>query len=558
VKVHRSRGATNRVERSVRRCIAAVFVLWRKAGHRPVLATAVIAACSLVSILLITAFAGIQEPAVHDELAQVAQADIFAHGRLAEAPHPFWQHFETFHMLSQPAYQAKYPPAPALLMAAGEKLTGLPIVGVWLSVVVMIFAVGYAMRGLMPMRWAVLGTSLVALRFGVAGVWPHGYWGIAVAAAGGALVIGGIARLRISPRRLDGALLSTGVVLLVLSRPYEGLAYSLPPLTILGWALSRPSPLRRALWREVVPTVAMIAVVGCGWLGYYNWRITGSPVMLPYVAYEHAYSAAPVFIWQKPREPAPTLRHVTMQQFEREFAMQRVLLAQSRWPVEQIARLVSAIANYLKPVLPLALFGLLFVGRTMRSNVALAASPCLSIIAAMVLACWIDPRYMAPATASIFALVTIGLRGLSRLESRWVDGSSVAVVLVLLFAATVPLDAVQQIIARRNSSDWWLQKRNVRQRLYQLSGDDLVFVRYDPSHNFHHEWVYNGADIDHQPIVWAREIDAASDERLRNYFDKRHAWVVFADETPARFVEWSGRPISGSAAVEPSDRPMVP
>jgi len=91
-----------------------------------------------------------------------------------------------------------------------------------------------------------------------------------------------------------------------------------------------------------------------------------------------------------------------------------------------------------------------------------------------------------------------------------------------------------------------------------LSGDDLVFVRYDASHNFHHEWVYNGADIDHQPIVWAREIDAASDERLRNYFDKRHAWVVFADETPARFVEWSGRPISGSAAVEPSDRPMVP
>jgi hypothetical protein len=159
----------------------------------------------------------------------------------------------------------------------------------------------------------------------------------------------------------------------------------------------------------------------------------------------------------------------------------------------------------------------------------------------MLLACWIDPRYMAPATASIFALVTIGLWGLSRLESRWVDGGPLAVVLVLLFAATVPLDAVQQIIARRNSSDWWVQKRDVRQRLYQSSGDDLVFVRYEPSHNFHHEWVYNGADIDHQPIVWAREIDAASDERLRNYFGKRHAWVVFADETPARLVEWSGR-----------------
>src|SRR5262245_52310985 len=97
-----------RIPRS--RFIAQATVAWYRASRHPVASTVAIAAVSLASMLVITAAAGIPEPQFHDELAQLVQADIFAHGRLAEAPHPFWQHFETFHVLSQPTYQAKFPP----------------------------------------------------------------------------------------------------------------------------------------------------------------------------------------------------------------------------------------------------------------------------------------------------------------------------------------------------------------------------------------------------------------------------------------------------------------
>ena len=59
-------------------------------------------------------------------------------------------------------------------------------------------------------------------------------------------------------------------------------------------------------------------------------------------------------------------------------------------------------------------------------------------------------------------------------------------------------------------------------------------------HNPNQEWVYNKADIDAQKIVWAREMDAASDGRLLEYFGDRKGWLVQADEYPPRLVRYEG------------------
>ena len=71
--------------------------LWHRAAQRPVLSTGGIALAAVMAAYVVTRVAGVPEPQVHDEQAQLVMADIFAHGRLCEPPHEYWEHFEAIH-----------------------------------------------------------------------------------------------------------------------------------------------------------------------------------------------------------------------------------------------------------------------------------------------------------------------------------------------------------------------------------------------------------------------------------------------------------------------------
>ena len=99
-------------------------------------------------------------------------------------------------------------------------------------------------------------------------------------------MFGALPRLKQSLRVPDALLLGLGLAILANSRPYEGLVFSLPVgAALLAWMLgkNRP-PFRASLCRLVLPTGLLLGLVAV-FMGYYFWRVTGSPWRMPHQVY---------------------------------------------------------------------------------------------------------------------------------------------------------------------------------------------------------------------------------------------------------------------------------
>jgi hypothetical protein len=84
-----------------------------------------------------------------------------------------------------------------------------------------------------------------------------------------------------------------------------------------------------------------------------------------------------------------------------------------------------------------------------------------------------------------------------------------------------------------------LDRARVLAQLRAEPGRHLAIVRYRPDHEILEEWVYNQADIDGSKVVWARDMGAAKNQELIDYYKDRKVWLVEPDEKPLRVTPYA-------------------
>jgi hypothetical protein len=475
-------------------------------------------------------------PKIHDEFSYLLAADTFAHGRLTNPTHPMWVHFETFHVIQQPTYASKYPPANGLLMALGKVVLGYEIVGVWLGTALAAAGMYWMLRAWVPGRWALLGGLLIVLHPRLQLDWGQCYWGGSLALLGGALLFGGWGHLRRRPTVVNAGLLAVGTVILLNTRPFEGLmAAGVTAVAVLTWLWRSRTKLGLAGVAKVVLPIAGILASAAGWMAYYNYRVTGNPWRLPYQIHEETYMVSPVFLWQPLREIH--YRHPVMEEFYNGWALdwyrwQRDLpgLVRTKGPLA-----VAMLVVFLRIVLGVTWLMLPWVLR--RRAMRGIALMLLVAIAPSLLVPWWQPHYLAPLLPLVFLLTVQAMRCLRVLRcARCRLGAAPVLGLVVLLGASFVAGAAARL--RDVGVGWQWQRARIAARLEREPGRHLVMVRYRPNHNSLDEWVQNAADIDGAPVVWAREMRPPENRRLLDYFHDRRVWLLEADAQPPRLTEF--------------------
>src|SRR5579862_2160327 len=271
-------------------------------------------ALALISRALLLPVAGIPEPRINDEYSYLLMGDTFAHFRLTNPTPAAWQHFETFHVNFLPTYHSKYPVSQGLALAFGEIVFRQPWIGIYLSTALLCGAICWTLQAFVPPGWALLGALLATCLLALFSYWMNSYWGGSMAALGGALALGSLLRLfekdvPARKRALLASLFAASLLLLATSRPYEGLAFSLPLLVYFVCQLTicfskhgkKDSISRKVALSSTALPALLVGLVGLSLMGFYNARTTGNPLLLPHLLNERTYSPLPLFLWQKPK-----------------------------------------------------------------------------------------------------------------------------------------------------------------------------------------------------------------------------------------------------------------
>jgi hypothetical protein len=473
----------------------------------------------------------VPKPLIHDEYGYLLQADTFASGRLTNATHPMAEFFETPYILQRPSYNAKFPPGQGLVLALGQIIFGNPWFGVLLSCGVLAAVLCWALQGWFRAEWALAGAMLV-LPLCVFSNWMNSYWGGAVAAMAGGLVFGALPRLR-SGSSSAAAIFALGATVLALTRPFEGLVVVAPLAVALLF-----QRLGARQWVALLGT----ALAGIAFLGYYNARVTGDALNMPYSEYDAQYPMTSHFN-VLPLPAARVYRDTGLTWVDH---WERAAWLHARgyeFFVRRATDLATRAATFLGSpfvLLPCLLFAAGWWRDWNFRVVGLAIV--LTVGIAFVEVLYFD-HYAAPVLAPLLILVVEGLRRLRQWKHAGIWLTRTVPMAALLMGSIAPATA----LLRGGSVTQFAAggRELLEQSLEAEFGPHLVLVRHTNPAGVEPDWavypslelapvlvefVHNGANIDQQFVVWANDRGDEANRKLLDYYKDRQVWIYSPEE----------------------------
>jgi len=275
----------------------------------------------------------------------------------------------------------------------------------------------------------------------------------------------------------------------------------------------------------IVVAPLLVLIPGFAWMGFYNWRVTGHALLLPYVWHDQIYGGTPLFVWQE----ALPKKMYNNPQLARHYGVWEA----SHWEKQQtiggwgreVARKVFRLGRgFFQPLV--LLIPLLMLPSVLRRDrwMRLAAGMLLFFVFGM----WGITRnillhYAAPAAPLAIALLMAYIAAMVERGGWWRIAAQVVAGLFLLSV----WPTYSYINELQTVGPQFTRAKIVNTIVNEFPAEKHLFVvRYLPNYNENVEWVYNGADIDGQRIVWARDLGPQKLPRLLEYYKDRRKWLI--------------------------------